>query len=238
MIDVEWLKTVQFEAKGGRVTGLAGIGSEWIAFTCQASEEYSKIGKDVVLKVLNTPRLGFHIREIPPDVELKPTYEAARVNRKLRGQVGNPLFDSMVGPYNDLYESIIAILHEGRLDAIRSMIYDEDSEAFLAFFLKTPGVRRPLEDAAFLDAAGDPREVVTWNGLVHKIEEQRGTVAAWARSMLEELEDVVADPEGFAPARLSENPFWIWGGPFSMDFSRVSKWPRPSGSSPRFRQSR
>jgi hypothetical protein len=37
MIDVEWLKTVQFEADSGRVTGLAGIGSQWIVFKCQAS---------------------------------------------------------------------------------------------------------------------------------------------------------------------------------------------------------
>ena len=136
-------------------------------------------GQGTVIKILNTPRLEFHIREIPPDLESKPTYEAARVNRKLRAQVGNPLFDSMVQPYNDLYESIIAP-HKGGLDAIRLNVDNEDSEAFLSFFLKTPGVRRRLEDVAFLDAAEDPREVVMFNGLVRTIEEPRGTVAAWA----------------------------------------------------------
>jgi len=212
MIDVEWLKTLEFETDSGHVTGLAGIGSQWIVFNCQASGENPELGKDIVIKIPNTPRLGFHIREIPPDLETKPTYDPVRVNRKLRAQVSNPLFDSMVEPYNDLYESIIAILHRGGLDAIRSMIDDEESEAFLAFFLKTSGMWRRLEDIAFLDVAGDPREVVTWNGLVHTIEEPRGTVAAWARSMLEELQEGVADLEGSAPARLSENPFWIWGG--------------------------
>jgi hypothetical protein len=49
------------------------------------------------------------------------------------------------------------------------------------------------------------------NGLLRTIEEPRGKVAAWARSMLEELEDV-AIRQGSAPDMLSENPFWIWGG--------------------------
>jgi hypothetical protein len=215
MIDVEWLKTIQFETDYGHVTGLAGLGSQWIVFKLRASGDNQKFGKDIgedaVLKILNTPRLGFHICEIPPDLESKPTYDAARVNRKLRAQVGNPLFDSMVGPYNGLYESVIATLHRGGLDAIRSMIDDEDAEAIFAFFLNTPGVRRRLEDAAFLDAGGNPREIVTWNGVLHPIEEPRGTVAAWARSMLKELNAIVA-PEGYEAAKLYENPFWIWGG--------------------------
>jgi hypothetical protein len=70
-----------------------------------------------------------------------------------------------------------------------------------------------------------PREVVMFYGLVRTIEEPRGTVAAWARSMLEELQDVVADPEFFAPARLSENPFWIWGGAVLDKFSATGLMP-------------
>lgn len=211
MIDVEWLKTVQFDTSSGHVTGLAGIGSQFIVFNCQASGENPKLGKNIVMKVLNTPRLGFHIREIPPDLELAPTYDAERVNRKLRAQVGNPLYDSMVGPYNDLYEYIITILHRGGLAAITSMIDDETSAAFLVYFLNTPGLRRRLEDVAFLDAAGDPREVVTWNGLIRAIEEPRETVSAWARSMLDELNSVYS-LESLPPGTLSENPYWIWGG--------------------------
>ena len=97
MIDVEWLRTVQFETDSGRVTGLAGIGAQFIVFKCQASVQNQDLGKNIVIKIPNTPRLGFHIREIPPDLELEPTYDAGRVNRKLLAQVGNHLYDSMVG---------------------------------------------------------------------------------------------------------------------------------------------
>src|ERR1700688_3280353 len=97
MIDTEWLKGVQFNTNSGRVTGLAGVGSQWIVFNCDTITEDPELGKEVVIKILNTPRLGWHIREIPPDLESPPTYDASRVNRKLRAQVGNPLFDSMVG---------------------------------------------------------------------------------------------------------------------------------------------
>ena len=173
MIDIEWLRTVQFETDSGHVTGLAGIGAQFIVFKCEASAQNQDLGENFVLKIWNTPRLGFHIREIPPDLELEPTYDAARVNRKLLAQVGNHLYDSMVQAYNDLYERIIAILHEGGLEAISSMIDDEDSEAYFRYFLNTPGIRRRLEDVAFVDAAGDPREVVTWNGIVDAIEEPR-----------------------------------------------------------------
>jgi hypothetical protein len=211
VIDVEWLRTVQFEIDSGRVTGLAGIGAQFIVFKCQASAQNQDLGENFVLKIWNTPKLGFHIREIPPDLELEPTYDAGRVNRKLLAQVGNHLYDSMVGPYNDLYERIIAILHEGGLEAISSMIDDEDSEAYFRHFLNTPGIRRRLEDVAFADAAGDPREVVTWNGIVDAIEEPRETMSAWARSMLEELNSVHFI-EGSPPGEPSENPYWIWGG--------------------------
>jgi hypothetical protein len=211
VIDVEWLRTVQFDTKYGHVTGLAGIGSQFIVFNHRASGKDLKLGKDTVMKILNTPKLGFHIREIPPELELTPTYDAQRVNRKLRAHVGNPLYDSMVGPYNGLYEYIIAILREGGLTAVTSMIDDETSAAFFTYFLNTPGLHRRIEDVAFLDAAGDPREVVTWNGLLRAIEEPRETVSAWARSMLHELKSVHS-LESFPPARLSENPYWIWGG--------------------------
>jgi hypothetical protein len=84
MIDVEWLKTVQFEANYGRVTGLVAIGSEWIVFKCQDSGENPEMGKDTVIKILNTPRLGFHIRGIPPDLESKPKNAKAIIRRFFR----------------------------------------------------------------------------------------------------------------------------------------------------------
>jgi len=211
MIDVEWLKTVQFDTASGRITGLAGIGSQWIVFHCKSAGGQSELGDNIVIKILNEPRLGFHIREIPPDLESKPSYDAARVNRKLRAQVGNPLFDSMVGPYNDLYERMISILYKSGVEAIQSMTEDKEVEAYLVYLLKTPGIRRRLEDIAFLDRGGDPREVVMCNGPLQTIEAPRGQVSTWARSMLEELEGV-AIPQGSAPDRLCENPFWIWGG--------------------------
>jgi hypothetical protein len=211
MIDIEWLKTVHFETSSGRVTGLAGIGSQWIVFHCKSAGHSPELGEDIVIKIPNTPRLGFHIREIPPDLEIKPSYDPARVNRKLRAQVGNPLFDSMVEPYNDLYERILAILHRGGLEAIQSIAEDDEVETYLVYLLKTPGMRRRLEDIAFLDLSGDPREVVMCNGLVDVIEAPRGQLSTWARSMLTKLESI-AVPEGSAPDRLCENPFWIWGG--------------------------
>jgi hypothetical protein len=156
MIDTEWLKGVQFNTNSGRVTGLAGIGSHWIVFKYETVKEDPELGKEVVIKILNTPRLGWHIRETPPDLESPPTYDASRVSRKLRAQVANLLFDSMVGAYNDNYEYLISVLHKGGLQAIESLIDDEESEAIFTFLLKTPAMRRRLDDMAFLDAGGDP----------------------------------------------------------------------------------
>lgn len=184
MIDIEWLRTVEFDTSFGHVTGLAGIGSQLIVFNCRASGTDPKLGKDIVIKILNTPRLGFHIREIPPSLELKPTYNPARVNRKLLAQVGNPLYDSMVGTYNDLYEYFIATLWKGGLKALTSMIDDADTAAFVMYFLNTPALRRRLEDVAFMDAAKNHWGTVTWNGIIRPIKESRTRVATWARSML------------------------------------------------------
>ena len=146
-------------------------------FVAESAGHSPELGEDIVIKIPNTPRLGFHIREIPPDLEIKPSYDPARVNRKLRAQVGNPLFDSMVEPYNDLYERILAILHRGGLEAIQSIAEDDEVETYLVYLLKTPGMRRRLEDIAFLDSGGDPREVVMCNGLVDVIEAPRGQVS-------------------------------------------------------------
>ena len=57
----------------------------------------------------------------------------------------------------------------------------------------------------------NPEEVVEWNGLIRAIRESRATVSAWARLMLEQLNSIDS-PERFPPDRLSENPYWIWGG--------------------------
>jgi hypothetical protein len=213
MIDAEWLKTVQFNTQSGRVTGLVGIGSQFIVFKCEPAEEDPKLGKEIVLKILNTPRLGWYIREIPPDLESTPTYDPSRVNRKLRAQVGNPLFDSMVGSYNDVYERLISVLHKGGVQAIKSMIDDEESETILTFLLKTPGMRRRLEDIALLDASGDPREVVMCNGLLYtrNIEDTREAAAVWARSILQTI-DGIPELDGMDPRMLCKNPVWIWGG--------------------------
>jgi hypothetical protein len=102
------------------------------------------------------------------------------------------------------------------------MVDDETSAALLTYFLGTPGLRRRIEDVAFVDTAGHPEEVVTWNGLTRAIEETRAATAVWARSMVSRL-DAIGSSAGPPPGMPSENPYWIWAGAVLEGFFTVAE---------------
>jgi hypothetical protein len=50
MIDEEWLRSLEFDSPSGRVTGLVGLGSQFLVFKCMEPD-----GTEVVTKIPNSP---------------------------------------------------------------------------------------------------------------------------------------------------------------------------------------
>jgi len=205
MIDVEWLRTLEFETDWGRITGLAGLGSQWIVFW-----HVKKNGEEVVLKVPHTPHLGWAIREVPPSLSATQLYDVPRLNTKLRHLVGNALLDGMCEEYDFLYAGILRILHREGLDGLIRYARDDDERQALAFLLHSPGMKRRLDDLALLDLEGSPPgEVVLLNN-VAALEDTRENFVAWASEMLRGIEDIPV-PTRLDPSQLSSNPLYVWG---------------------------
>ena len=192
MIDVEWLRGLRFESSEGRVTGLAGIGSQFIVFNLVEED-----GQQSVLKVPNTPHLGWTLREVPPNLSLTPLHDFDRLNAKLLRLVGNERIDGMAQCYDDLYAATLLRLHRGGLDGLRLGIgNDGDFAEEIAFLLHTPGMKRRLDDLSHLDFGGaDTEEVVLINGMSALIEDTRAHAARLARS--------AAAASGIFPARFT-----------------------------------
>src|SRR5262245_31879866 len=110
MIDEEWLKNLRFQTQGGLITGLVGIGTNSIHFAYEEPD-----GSKHILQILfERYNLGFHIREIPPSISLKPEYDFDRLNNKLLHLVGTPHLDRMCQKYHELYSTLLGVLHEYR----------------------------------------------------------------------------------------------------------------------------
>lgn len=208
MIDEEWLRGLQFDSPNGRITGLAGIGSQWIVFHCRHENE------DHVLKIPNTPHLGWSIHEIPPDLSATRLYDVGRLNAKLLRLVGNELIDDMCEAYNDVYAAVLRMLHTSGLEGLARFANDDrDLLQSFAFILHTPGMRRRLEDLALLDLSHhQPHEIVLVNEMSGLIEDTRENIVTWAKQMSITIDRGVVAPKHLAPSRLPANPLFVWGG--------------------------
>jgi len=113
MIDIDWLKegveygfyTDAFPKKY-QVIGFYALGTEKIFFRAKDLN-----GKESVLGTFRD-QLGFHIRELPIELTTTPKYDLNRLNQKLLRLVGNPLFDTMNHPYNNLYVTVLRNINE------------------------------------------------------------------------------------------------------------------------------
>lgn len=228
MLDEEWLRTLEFDSVAGRITGLAGVGSQYLVFNCTARN-----GDETVAKLPNTPHLGWSIREIPPGFSTNPTCDVDRLNGKLLRLVGNQQLDAMVKGYNDVYAAILKTLHgamraspdnptNGFFDGFLAIAKSPTLSDCLAFILHTPGMRRRLEDLAFLDLKmSNPASVV----VVNFIEDTREYLVGWARSILFFISQC-SPPKGSDPEQLVQNPLYVWGGAVLDDFFSADEMPK------------
>ena len=142
MIDPEWLESLSFPIEGGKVTGLAGVGSENVVlkFVTDAGEEM----------VVRCPKrmLAFHISEAPPALTERRLYSVAKVNHKLRTLVGRRNFDTCSLHIDDLCSYVLKFLSEHGVGKFIFSNMRPDSVVSVPFILHTPPIRRKLEDWA------------------------------------------------------------------------------------------
>jgi len=161
MLDEDWLKSLRFElpdnfiGMGGKfkVTGLAGIGSTSIVFNIK-----DESGEESVMKIYY--ELSFFLKEIPPWLIKGGECNINRINQKLYYLIGNPLIDDMCYQYKRLYAYIFSEIYglyqinkESKLMdmtdehfAIISFIYKHKLNEESSFILRTPGIKRKLND--------------------------------------------------------------------------------------------
>lgn len=226
MIDQEWLSNLDVVRPDGlHIKGLAGIGSEKVVLKTTTPD-----GKGLVLQTYRHV-LGYHIREIPLIVSVKPLYDVNRLNRKLAQLVGDDTLDEMTSEYDRLFSSVIRILYQGCtrnaqskanvplvVATLSQLLTPSDPEA-LAFLLATPMMNRRLQALASLtpDPADPASMFVHVNGPNFPIDDLMDEVTEWARSMLEYCAGSKDNPP-FEPATLSQNPLFIWGAAVTDGF--------------------
>ena len=161
VLDEDWLKSLRFELpedfmetrRNLKVTGLAGVGSTAIVFNIE-----DESGEELVVKIYH--ELGFFLKEIPPGFIKGGECNINRINQKLYYLIGNPLIDDMCFQYKRLYAYIFSSIYgayqthkEDKLTnmtdehfAVFSFMYNHKLNEESSFILKTPGIKRKLND--------------------------------------------------------------------------------------------
>ena len=142
MLDPVWLQSLSFPIQGGKVVGLAGIGSENVALNVVTDD-----GKEMVLRCRKR-MLGFHISEAPPELSRGRLYSVANVNHKLRSLVGRRNFDTCSLYIDDLCSSVLKFISEHGVGKFIFSNMRSDSVVSVPFILHMPPIRRKLEDWA------------------------------------------------------------------------------------------
>ena len=161
VLDEDWLKSLRFELpddfmetrRNLKVTGLAGVGSTAIVFNIEDEN-----GEKLAAKIYH--ELGFFLKEIPPGFIKGGECNINRINQKLYYLIGNPLVDDMCFQYKRLYAYIFSSIYgayqthkDEKLTnmtdehfAICSFMYRHKLNEESSFILKTPGIKRKLND--------------------------------------------------------------------------------------------
>jgi hypothetical protein len=212
MIDEEWLKELRFDTLGGaKITGLAGTGGEHVVLNAEGPN-----GEQLVVKTYRYA-LAFHIKEIPPFMTETPQYEVQRVNEKLARLVGRNDLDLIMSEYHRLHSSVMRILHGDGITGqemmkamLAGVLLGVDDE--LRFFVRTPGMRRRLEEWAAMrrERVEDEDWLMHVNGPNFYFYASREHLVDWADKTLKEIDALPAT--NLRPDLLSQNPLYVWGG--------------------------
>jgi hypothetical protein len=212
MIDPTWLETLSFPIQGGKVTGLAGVGSENVVL---------KITTDTGNRmVVRCPKrmIAFHISEAPPTLSQCRLYSVADVNRKLRGLVGRRNFDTCSVHIDDLCSYVLKFFSEHGVGKFIFSNMQPDSVESIPFLLHMPPIRRKLEDWAsrVVDDKEDPSSYMpAVNGETFPIRllvsSEEGCISTWVHEALEGLERLPEHNVELCADAIFDNPLVIWG---------------------------
>lgn len=102
MIDEQWLSELRFDMPGtGAVTGLAGVGSQFVVLKYTAED-----GSEMVVKSFRRA-LPWHLKEVPRDLGWTAGHSIDRVNRKLLAAAGSPIIDENCWTYNSVFNLVL-----------------------------------------------------------------------------------------------------------------------------------
>lgn len=212
MIDPTWLETLSFPIQGGKVTGLAGMGSENIVL-----DVITDTGKEVVVRC---PRrmIAFHISEAPPGLSQGRLYSVANVNRKLRELVGRRNFDTCSLHIDDLCSYVLKYLSEHGVGKFIFSNMQPDSIESIPFALHMPPIRRRLEDWAsrVVDDKQEPSSFMpAVNGETFPIRllvsSEEGCISTWVKEALEGLDRLPEYNVELRADAIFDNPLVVWG---------------------------
>lgn len=212
MIDPTWLETLSFPIQGGKVTGLAGIGSENVVL---------QVATDTgTAMVVRCPKrlIAFHISEAPPTLSQGRLYSVANVNRKLRELVGRRSFDTCSVHVDDLCSYVLKFLSVHGVGKFIFSNMQPDSVESIPFLLHMPPIRRKLEDWAsrVVDDKEDSSSYMpAVNGETFPIRllvsPEEGCISTWVHEALAGLDRLPEYNLELCADAIFDNPLVIWG---------------------------
>jgi hypothetical protein len=212
VIDPEWLETLNFRIQGGKVTGLAGVGSENVVLKLVTDG-----GEEMVVRCPKR-MLAFHICEPPPELTEGRLYSVANVNHKLRELVGRRNFDMCSLHIDDLCSYVLKFLSEYGVGKFIFSNMRPDSVVSVPFILHTPPIRRRLEDWArrvVEDKQNPSSYMPAVNGETYPIRllvsSDEGCISAWVKQALEGLDRLPEHDAKLCADSIFDNPLVIWG---------------------------
>ena len=212
MIDPKWLESLSFPIQGGKVTGLAGMGSENVVLNITANN-----GDKMVVRCPKR-MIAFHISEAPPQLSAGRLYSVADVNRKLRQLVGRRNFDTCSLHIDDLCSYVLKFLSEHGVGKFIFSNMQPDSVESIPFVLHMPPIRRKLEDWAsrVVDDKQDPSSFMpAVNGEAFGIRllvsSDKGCISTWVKETLEGLDRLPEYNVDLRADAIFDNPLVIWG---------------------------
>lgn len=208
MIDEEWLKELRFDMPGiGTVTGLAGVGSQFIVFKYTDLE-----GQEMVIKDFRRS-LAWHLNEVPRDFGWEAGHSLDRVNRKLLAAIGSPVIDENCWTYNQLFNMALGRLLEKSLLEWFAQARAHGIVHPLAYIVQTDIFYRRMQDIlsstvkSQFDSVGKE-----FFGTMFPVD----TIPRVAEILqdvktLSTVEDMIALRQDLAPDTVSRNPLFVWG---------------------------